>query len=373
MGCILFLLHIPPPKPEKLTGWAQINRYDPIGVLLFAPSIVSLVLALQWGGSTYPWSAPKIIGLLVTFAVLFVVFMIYEVMTPKTAMVPHKVLMNRSIAGCMLYIFLLYGAMISIIYFLTIWFQAAKGYTAQHSGFATIPLVLSLVVLSILSATVTQKIRYYNPALLLSPVLCAIGSGLLSTLTPASNHQAWIGYQILYGFGIGAGLQTSNLPAQNVLARQDVPTGMAMQFFMMQLGGSIFLAVSQNIFTSRLVGKLAGTAGLDPQIVVNTGATELRKVVPASQLETVVDAYNYSLTRVFILTAALSACLIIGALPVEWKPLRGKAPEKEGKDGEKGKETEEQVEEKAEEKEVEKEQKKVEEESGEKATPREST
>ena len=36
--------------------------------------MVCLILALQWGGSTYAWSAPRMIGLLVTFAVTFVIF-----------------------------------------------------------------------------------------------------------------------------------------------------------------------------------------------------------------------------------------------------------------------------------------------------------
>jgi len=36
-------------------------------------------------------------------------------------------------------------------------------------------------------------------------------------------------------------------------------------FFMQQLGGSIFLAVSQNIFSSRPVDSLSGIAGLDTE------------------------------------------------------------------------------------------------------------
>lgn len=64
----------------------------------------------------------------------------------------------------------------------------------MHACVSTIPLVLSLVIMSIVAAICTEKIGYYVPAMLLSPVLCSIGAGLLSTLSPSSGHNAWIGY-----------------------------------------------------------------------------------------------------------------------------------------------------------------------------------
>jgi MFS family permease len=319
-----FFLNIDSPKKESLTVFDQIKRLDPIGIFFFVPSMVCLILALQWGGTTLPWSAPRIIGLLVGFAVLFILFIVVEVLTPTTAMAPTRVILNRSIAGSMLYMFLLSGGMMSVIYYLTIWFQAIKGDSAIHAGISTIPLVLSLVFLSIPAAIFVQKVGYYVPAMLLSTVTCAIGAGLLSTLSPSSNHRYWIGYQVLYGVGIGCGFQQSNLAAQTVLKRVDVPLGMALMFFMQQLGGAVFLSVSQNLFTNNLVNRLSGIAGLDAQTIVNTGATDLRNIVPAAELNTVLDAYSYSITRTFILAASLSACMILGAGVVEWKSIKGK-------------------------------------------------
>lgn len=84
------------------------------------------------------------------------------------------------------------------------------------------------------------------------------------------------------------------------------------------------MSVSQNIFSTKLVNRLSGAAGLDAEVIVNTGATDLRSVVPASELGIVVDAYNYSLTRVFVMAAAMSACMILGAAAVEWKSIKGK-------------------------------------------------
>lgn len=326
---MFLLLHIESPKRKEQTIFAQLKSLDPIGAFFFVPSMVSLVLALQWGGTTYGWSDPKIIGLLVTFSVLFVAFIAVEVLNPETAMAPTRVILNRSVAGSMLFMFLLSGGLMSVIYYLTLWFQAVKNDSAMHAGISTIPVILSFIIIGIMSAVFTQKIGYYNPSMLLSPVLASVGAGLLSTLSPSSGHSKWIGYQVLYGFGIGLGFQTSTLPAQNVLPRVDVPIGLALQFFMQQLGGAIFLAVSQNVFASKLVSSLSDIAGLNTQAIVNSGATDLRNIAPSDQLPAVIHAYSHALTRIFVLTAALSAIMIICAAAVEWKKLQGKsqAPE----------------------------------------------
>lgn len=321
---IFFFLHIDAPKHGHLTLLEQVKRLDPIGVFFFVPAIISLILALQWGGTTYAWSAPRIIGLLVTFSVLFVMFLVVEVMMPDTAMAPLRIVLNRSIAGSMVFVFLIYGAVMSVVYFIAIWFQAVKGESATNAGIHTVPLVLGMVVFSIISAKFTERVGYYVPVMLVCAVLASTGAGLLSTMSRTSNHNYWIGYQALFGMGIGCGFQAGNLPAQTVLSRADVPMGMALVFFMQQLGGSVFLSVSQNIFSRKLIERLSGVAGLDAKLILDTGATEIRKVVPPRQLITVVNAYNDGIMRVFLMSAIICAVMILGAAVVEWRSIKGK-------------------------------------------------
>ncbi|KAK0648244.1 major facilitator superfamily domain-containing protein [Cercophora newfieldiana] len=327
---ILVFFHSKPPPRKDLTLLSQLKHLDPFGFLFFAPSMISLILALQWGGTpSYPWSSPRIIGLLVTAVVLFAIFIAVEIYTPATAMAPMRVVLNRSIAGSMLFIFFLSGGMMCICYYISVWFQAVQAQSATQAGIRLLPVILGLTVMGIFVAVLTQKIGYYNPGLLVSPILASVGAGLLSTINPASGPGQWIGYQALYGLGIGCGFQSSMLPAQNVLPRTDVPLGISLMFFMQQLGGAVFLSVGQNVFANKLVDSLAGHAGLDPEVIVNTGATDLRKVVPEGEVEVVVGAYSYALTRVFLLAAVLSAVMVLGALVVEWKSIK---KEKEGQD-----------------------------------------
>jgi hypothetical protein len=324
-------LHLPAPPQQQtaapLTLLGKAKRLDPLGLLFFVPSMVCLILALQWGGTTYAWSSAKVIGLLVTFAVTLIAFLFVEYKMPDTAMAPRRVVLNRSVGSSLLFSFCSSGGMMSAVYYLAIWFQAAQGQSAMEAGIRSIPMVVSLIVIGIVAAIVTQKIGYYVPALLVAPVLASAGAGMLSTLTPSSSRAEWIGYQVLYGFGVGAGAQSASMAAQTVLSREDVPLGTAMNFFVQQLGGALFVPVAQNIFSTQLVKELSGVVGLDTDIILNTGATDLKKVVPANELGTVVNAYSSACTKVFILGTALSACMMIGALGVEWKSIKKAGPE----------------------------------------------
>jgi len=322
MAIMVFFFHMDPPSRENLSVMQQIQRLDPVGIFFLVPSIICLVLALQWGGTTYSWSSPTIIGLLVTFSILLIIFGIVETLTPQTAMAPPRVVLNRNVAGSMIFTFLNYGSVMAIAYYLAIWFQVAKGLSAMHAGINTTPMIIAMVVASIMSAKITQRIGYYIPAIIVCTVLSSIGAGLLSTMTRFSNHSYWIGYQVLFGAGLGCGGQQASLAMQKALPKKDVSLGLALGFLMQQLGGAVFLSVCQNVFATKLVDRLSGVAGLDPMQIVNSGATAIRTIVPADEVDVVVDAYSFGITRCFLIAAALSAATILGVALMEWKSIK---------------------------------------------------
>ena len=98
--------------------------------------------------------------------------------------------------------------------------------------------------------------------------------------------------------------------------------------FCSTLGGALFIAVGQNIFTNRLSTNLATDVPiLNPSIVLNTGATSLRDAVGSASLEGVLKAYNDALTHTYYVSVAVACLSIIGALGMEWKSVKGKKTE----------------------------------------------
>jgi MFS family permease len=179
-----------------------------------------------------------------------------------------------------------------------------------------------------MSAIFTQRIGYYVPAMLLCPCVMAVGEGLLSTFKPDTDSAHWIAYQFLTGFGLGLGMQTAGLSVQATLPKEDMSTGMAIMFFCQQLGGAIFVSVGQTILNSFLVKRLSGVAGLDPQTIVRTGATDLHKVVPAEYFEQVIDAYNYACTRIFLAAMGITLTSLICAMFMKWVSIKKQGPPK---------------------------------------------
>ena len=111
-----------------------------------------------------------------------------------------------------------------------------------------IPLLLSMIVASIIIGILVTVFGYYVPAMITSSIFMSIGTGLLITLQTATSPSKWIGYQVLFGAGIGMGMQQPLLCAQTVLKLQDIPVGTSLLVLMQSLGGCIFLAVTENVF-----------------------------------------------------------------------------------------------------------------------------
>ena len=214
--------------------------------------------------------------------------------------------------------------MIVMIFYLPVWFQAIMGVSAVESGIRNLPLMLSLVIASIASGGAVATIGYYTPFLILSTALMSVGAGLLTTFQPDTGAAEWISYQILFGIGLGLGMQQPNLAAQTVLSRQDVPVGVSLMFFAQALGGAVFVSIAQTIFTTSLVSGLNDVSGLDPINVVNSGATEIRNLVPSKDLGVVLLAYNGALTNAYKAALATACFSAVGAFTMEWRSVKGK-------------------------------------------------
>jgi hypothetical protein len=188
-----------------------------------------------------------------------------------------------------------------------------------------LPLLLGVVFMAMIAGFAITLIGYYTPFIIMSTVVASLGMGLLSTLKPDSRHSMWIGYECLFGLGIGAGLMQSVMIAQTVLDIDDTPTGTAALIFFQTLGGAIMISVAQNVFQNRLVANLEAVfPGLDPlRLLGSTGATNLQDVVPPEYLPRVLVAFNKALSSTFYVGAAMASLSIFGSLVVEWKSVRG--------------------------------------------------
>jgi MFS family permease len=314
---------------EKKSAAETLVTLDPVGLITFIPSIICLLLALQWGGTTYTWSNWRIILLLTLFPLLFAAFLATQILRPKTATLPMRILTQRSVTLSFIFTFSSQAAMLVITYYIPLFFQAIKSFSPLDSGLATLPFLLSLVIGSIIAGGLVQRIGYPAPFMIASAIFGSIGAGFISTWHVDVNKSMWIGFQVLFGFGIGIGMQQPSMMAQIVLPKADQPTGVALMFFGQNLGGAMFVSVAQNVFTDCLAGSLSSIPGLElsKAAIVQMGATSIKDTVGMQYSGLVLNGYRDALRSTFLVGTGLVAVSMVGAVLVEWKSTKGASAE----------------------------------------------
>lgn len=168
----------------------------------------------------------------------------------------------------------------------------------------------------------TGKFRYDHPFMLLGAIVLTVGNGVLTTLRPGVSTAKWLVGEILAGAGTGLGSPLPLLAVQDVLPRSDVSIGYAIVLTTGYLGSSIALAVSQAVFASRLKRSIhLQLVGVNSDVIINAGATELKDVLPANIHERGIQLFNLALTQSWYISIALAGVSCFFVLGFKWKKM----------------------------------------------------
>lgn len=322
---VFFFPRIAQHKPPKESLLHRIDRFDPIGTFLLVPAVICVLLALQWGGVKYPWGSGRVVALFVVGGVLFLGFITVQWWKQENATVPPRIMRNRTVWASTLYAFGLGASFFIGVYYIPIWFQAVRGTSAVGSGIRNLPMMLSAVLVSILAGVLVTAQGHYVPYLYLGTIGMAVGAGLLTTWTPDTKTSVWIGYQILFGVGVGFCLQQPMVAVQAVLDIKDVPIGASLIVFVQSLGGAMFVSVGETVLSNGLVKELAKNApAIHPSEVLETGASRLQMTFAKDILPAIILSYNDALMQVFLVGTVMAAFTVVGCVFVEWKSVKGK-------------------------------------------------
>jgi len=126
------------------------------------PCIVFLMMGLQWGGSRYGWQNWRIILLFILFVALLVGFAYVQHRRQDKAILPPRILKNRTVLACALFACCTNGMLAVTEYYIAIYFQGVRGYTATKAGILGLPMIAGLALASIMSAFATTWVGYYT-------------------------------------------------------------------------------------------------------------------------------------------------------------------------------------------------------------------
>lgn len=313
------LIFLPYSKPPEDSSWQAWLGLDWIGSLLSTAMVILFLLPLQWGGNDRPWNDPVVIALFALSGFLLCLFILWEYRTGDDAILPLKMLQDRTQIGACLSSFFLYICFVIGIYYLPFLYQA-KGHSPTHSGIDILAFMLCGVFASVGAGVLANLTGRYWPWLFFPPFVSAVGSGLFTTVTSHTSSAKLIGYQLLFGFGVGAAIQNAVLAVQAEYSTQPKRVSQATSLctFSQLLGLSVGVAAGGALFGNEVIRALSKqNPPLPPDVIqLVRQSVEVISSLPQEIRDAVIESYTKALSTAFYLSmpaailASLSALLI---------------------------------------------------------------
>jgi EmrB/QacA subfamily drug resistance transporter len=291
--------------------------FDLPGAVTATAGLVSLVYGLTHAAST-SWGNGTTIAFIVAGVVLIASFLVIESRS-KHALMPFRVLANRTRAVSFVSMLVVGAGMFALFYFLGLYIQQVLGYSPIKSGFAFLPFSVGIVAAAQIASALITRVdpRWISGT---GGVLGAIGMFGFSRLTVDSSYASGLlPWMVLLSFGLGLVFVPLTLTAVSGVAREDSGVGSAVLNTMQQVGGSIGLAVLSTVSVAALKSKaseLSAAAGPD--------------ATAAARQHIALVAQTHGATRAFMVGAAMvlsAAVIIVVGLNVKHEALAGDQPQ----------------------------------------------
>ena len=289
---IVTTMHLPFTRRE--------HKIDYLGAAVLTGAVVCLLLVATWGGVTYGWGSPGIIGLAVVSAALFGLFVFVE-RRAEEPVLPLSLFRSRIFTVSNVASLVIGAAMFGTIIYIPVFVQNVIKGSATNAGVVLIPLMLAVVTAVVLSGQIVTRTGRYKVFPILGSALAVGGFWLLSRLTVAATSGQAVMAMILLGVGIGLMMQTYTLAVQNDAKREEMGVATATTQFSRSIGGTLGVAAFGTILATRFGNEIVSTHG-------NT------------QL-----AYAHSLHTVFLASLPLAVLALVLAFALKEKQLRTEA------------------------------------------------
>ena len=190
------------------------QKIDFLGALVFAAGIIPVLIGLTNVQSS-AFATPEVAGLISLGLALLGLFLFIEAKVEEP-IIPLELFRNRTFAAAAAASFFASFGFFASIIFLPRYFQTVLGETATNSGYATLPLLLGVIISSVAAGQIVARRGRYK-SLILGAILLVSAASLLLTNIKADTDP-WIlrGWMFLAGLGVGPTLSVFTIVVQNV-------------------------------------------------------------------------------------------------------------------------------------------------------------
>ncbi len=232
-----------------------VPRRQPFDTRGFAALVVwcaALVLALSWGGTTYAWASPEVLGLFALALVGLAVFYLLERGAPA-ALFDMSLLRIPTFTRAGLASLCFGASFLGSVLFLPFYLVMAKNISPLAAGLTLTPLVSGVAVGSTFSGFLAQHLGRVK-VVLLGGALWATAAFVVvyAMLTPTLDLTTLLIWLGILGIGIGPGFPLYLLAVQNVVPPQKMGVASSGNMFFRQIGSAVGAALMGMILATTL-------------------------------------------------------------------------------------------------------------------------
>lgn len=345
---ITFVALFFPRKVEK-----HPHPIDYGGVALLTVSLLSALLIAVWGGDTYGWTSPQILGLAALSLAALAAFIFVE-QRVQDPVVPLALFKDPVVAVSAIASLLSGAAMFTVISFMPIYLQGVVGMSATYAGTVLIPLSLGIVTGAGSSGGLMKRFGYKIFAVA-GFAIAIVGYVLLSRLAAMGpDAPVWLAVveMLILGLGVGFTIQTFIIAVQNAVDRHHVGVATSTITLFRSLGatfgvtllGTVLNRILQDEMTSRVDPswlqrfladpRTGGKIGNVPQVLLSEEAVNGISAAPggAEAIEGIKLSYAAGMETVFLVGAGIALVAVLVTLFLKSLPMKS-AEEYHGQGG----------------------------------------
>jgi EmrB/QacA subfamily drug resistance transporter len=294
---------------KRLPRFERPHRLDLLGAALLVAATVSVLLALSWGGLSYPWISAPILSLIGGSAVLWALF-IWRMRRAPEPLIPRGVLANPVVRMGTLAACFGMGTYIGLTIYLPVYFETVRGLSASLSGLALIPLMVGTVVGATFSGRVMLYVKHYRRLPVVGLAVAIAATLALALFADRLSILAIETLLAVLSIGMGTLLPVTTVSVQNAVEPHEMGTATGTVNFFRSLGGAFLVAIFGAI--------VLGGAGL-------SGRALSFETMAAEAARSGVDLSD--VFRWMFAAAALGFALALAFVSrMEERPLKGRDP-----------------------------------------------
>jgi hypothetical protein len=245
------------------------------GMTMFILGVGLVILAIQWGGTSYAWSSPATLVPLIVGGMLCIAFFVYEYllgpgrfaarMFPKQVpMIPSTLFRKKDTALLLVINFSAGISLVSAFYFISYYWQLAENYSPSQAGIQLLYYTPGLGVGAYSAMLLcNQWPRQTFFPLMWGSIVEGVGLSLLTYSVSIRNPTMVKTFLAVAGAGTGLRFMPVVLHAAGIWSNR-IPSMQSLLSFMLPLGETIGISMMGAVFSNKLSTGLASIATRTP-------------------------------------------------------------------------------------------------------------